>query len=350
MAIREEFGLSLFGFDVIVPVRTGTYTSGISDSRGWTGTGVRMGTGMGTGRGVEVGVESGSSSSSSNNNDGNGNDGSDDDCDCDDIGGEKSINSVFVRVCGGGAVVEEEVSPYNNKNTGTASSGNGISDGYGNINRKDNGFESNKYPRNGQNNGFSVNGFAVDTHHSQNSETREKKEVEKEVEVEEGQECGHLRTLDRIESNQVNSKTSHLPASLESCSPSDPRSSSSSSSSSSCTCTITSEAVYNTHSDTQHTHMIPKIKICACGSNVLMNPEKEKEEIEIKREEDEHKYENKDKNKNQDENEEEKGDDDGDFELVVIDVNYFPSYKEVPDFPRRLRKFLRQKAGMPVYT
>jgi Inositol 1,3,4-trisphosphate 5/6-kinase ATP-grasp domain len=37
-------------------------------------------------------------------------------------------------------------------------------------------------------------------------------------------------------------------------------------------------------------------------------------------------------------------DDDG--ELVVIDVNYFPSYKEVPDFPNRLRKFLRLKAGM----
>lgn len=35
-----------------------------------------------------------------------------------------------------------------------------------------------------------------------------------------------------------------------------------------------------------------------------------------------------------------------DIELVVIDVNYFPSYKEVPDFPQKLRKFLRSKAGM----
>lgn len=33
-------------------------------------------------------------------------------------------------------------------------------------------------------------------------------------------------------------------------------------------------------------------------------------------------------------------------ELVVIDVNYFPSYKEVPDFPKRLRRFFRRKAGM----
>ena len=33
-------------------------------------------------------------------------------------------------------------------------------------------------------------------------------------------------------------------------------------------------------------------------------------------------------------------------ELIVIDVNYFPSYKEVPDFPHRFRKFLRERAGM----
>jgi hypothetical protein len=33
-------------------------------------------------------------------------------------------------------------------------------------------------------------------------------------------------------------------------------------------------------------------------------------------------------------------------DLVVIDVNYFPSYKEVPDFPQRLRRFFRSKAGM----
>jgi hypothetical protein len=33
-------------------------------------------------------------------------------------------------------------------------------------------------------------------------------------------------------------------------------------------------------------------------------------------------------------------------DLVVIDVNYFPSYKEVPDFPKRLRRFFRSKAGM----
>ncbi len=32
-------------------------------------------------------------------------------------------------------------------------------------------------------------------------------------------------------------------------------------------------------------------------------------------------------------------------QLVVIDVNYFPSYKDVKDFPARLRAFLRHKAG-----
>jgi inositol-1,3,4-trisphosphate 5/6-kinase/inositol-tetrakisphosphate 1-kinase len=26
--------------------------------------------------------------------------------------------------------------------------------------------------------------------------------------------------------------------------------------------------------------------------------------------------------------------------VMVIDVNYFPSYKEVPDFPQRLKKYL----------
>jgi glutathione synthase/RimK-type ligase-like ATP-grasp enzyme len=30
-----------------------------------------------------------------------------------------------------------------------------------------------------------------------------------------------------------------------------------------------------------------------------------------------------------------------DDELVVIDVNFFPSYKEVSDFPTKLRAFLR---------
>lgn len=30
---------------------------------------------------------------------------------------------------------------------------------------------------------------------------------------------------------------------------------------------------------------------------------------------------------------------------MVIDVNYFPSYKEVSDFPIKLKKFLCKKAG-----
>jgi hypothetical protein len=29
-------------------------------------------------------------------------------------------------------------------------------------------------------------------------------------------------------------------------------------------------------------------------------------------------------------------------ELLVIDINFFPSYKEVADFPARLRSFLRK--------
>lgn len=31
-------------------------------------------------------------------------------------------------------------------------------------------------------------------------------------------------------------------------------------------------------------------------------------------------------------------------DLVVVDVNYFPSFKEIPDFPALLRAFLRRKA------
>jgi hypothetical protein len=31
--------------------------------------------------------------------------------------------------------------------------------------------------------------------------------------------------------------------------------------------------------------------------------------------------------------------------LVVVDVNFFPSFKEVEDFPARLRAFLRERAG-----
>ena len=30
--------------------------------------------------------------------------------------------------------------------------------------------------------------------------------------------------------------------------------------------------------------------------------------------------------------------------LLVIDINYFPSYKEVSDFPARLRQFLLKKS------
>ena len=394
MAIREEFGLSLFGFDVIVPVRTGTYTS---DCGGGTGTGAGMG------------LEFSSSSSSGNDNDYGNDDGNDNDRDndSDNIDGEKSV---CVRACGDGIVAEGDVSynkfkykntiinertPYNSKGTDTVSGGNRISDSYVNINRKDYGFVDHEYSHNGQNNGFSINGFAAGTHHSQNTETKEiphcnsdigddegrdrkvefdyekggavkneqkedevvEKEVKKEegeVEVvkeeEEGQECRHLRTLDRTESNQVNSKTSYLPANLESCSPSDPRSSFSSSCT--CTCKATSASIYNTHSDKQHTQMIPNNGSCACGNRSIMTSESK--HIENSREENichnGNEYNNQDKKKDKNEGENEVKGDDGDFELVVIDVNYFPSYKEVPDFPRRLRKFLRQKAGMPVYT
>jgi hypothetical protein len=36
----------------------------------------------------------------------------------------------------------------------------------------------------------------------------------------------------------------------------------------------------------------------------------------------------------------------GTGELLVVDVNYFPSFKEVEDFPARLRAFLRAKAAV----
>jgi len=34
---------------------------------------------------------------------------------------------------------------------------------------------------------------------------------------------------------------------------------------------------------------------------------------------------------------------------LVIDVNFFPSYKEVPDFPSRLRAYLRKASGFPPW-
>jgi len=37
------------------------------------------------------------------------------------------------------------------------------------------------------------------------------------------------------------------------------------------------------------------------------------------------------------------------LDFVVIDVNFFPSYKEVEDFPSRLRQFLRRRAGLQPY-
>ncbi len=35
--------------------------------------------------------------------------------------------------------------------------------------------------------------------------------------------------------------------------------------------------------------------------------------------------------------------------LLIVDVNFFPSYKEVPDFPRLLRAHLRKKAGFAPF-
>jgi hypothetical protein len=34
--------------------------------------------------------------------------------------------------------------------------------------------------------------------------------------------------------------------------------------------------------------------------------------------------------------------------VTVIDVNYFPSYKEVRDFPARLRRFLASRRSVPA--
>ena len=35
--------------------------------------------------------------------------------------------------------------------------------------------------------------------------------------------------------------------------------------------------------------------------------------------------------------------------FLVVDVNFFPSYKEVSDFPRILRAFLRRAASLPPW-
>jgi hypothetical protein len=32
-------------------------------------------------------------------------------------------------------------------------------------------------------------------------------------------------------------------------------------------------------------------------------------------------------------------------QVIIVDVNYFPSYKEVTDFPRRLRQYLKKLAS-----
>ena len=40
----------------------------------------------------------------------------------------------------------------------------------------------------------------------------------------------------------------------------------------------------------------------------------------------------------------------GSDDYVVIDVNFFPSYKEVEDFPSRLRKYLRRRVGLPALS
>ena len=47
-------------------------------------------------------------------------------------------------------------------------------------------------------------------------------------------------------------------------------------------------------------------------------------------------------NKEEEEDEGE-GEGEGEGELLIVDVNFFPSFKEVQDFPARLRSFLREK-------
>lgn len=38
----------------------------------------------------------------------------------------------------------------------------------------------------------------------------------------------------------------------------------------------------------------------------------------------------------------------GSERILVIDINFFPSYKEVPDFPTRLRQYFRKRAGFSI--
>ena len=347
MAIKEEFGLSLFGFDVIVPVRTVTHTS---KTRTVTGTG------------TETRPESSLRSRNDNNNNDHINN-----VNGDSVDGEQGMISECECACGDSAVEEgtrslnkikyskkviNERTPYFFKDTDTISNGNGNSDSPCNINRRCHGFEDHKNTNNGISNGFS----AAEIRQSTLTEMREKSYcksdfrlyeecveniqskstmqfgVELVEEKEEGQGCGQLRTEDRIESNQANGKIPHLPGNLESCAHSDPRTAS----------TVWSDTKIK---DMQHVQILLKNEISVSGDNIVMNPDYEVND----KDKDEGKEGENEANQSEEKNEVYKGEE-GDFELVVIDVNYFPSYKEVPDFPRRLRKFLRQKAGMAVYS
>ena len=317
MAIKEEFGLSLFGFDVIVPVRTVTYSN-----EAQMGIGTRIGI-----------LQSRSSSSNHHDNGFSINEIASDTDTCD-----SKTMGMGVTLNGSRSVMIDE--KYKEKD---------LSDSANKISDKENGDKEGKKER---------------------EFMKMEEEKEKEKEEGQGQGCRHLCTGYRIEPNQTSSKIPHHPANLESLLPSDPRSAS------------------LTHSDfsnkskqdiQQYSQVIfdknaylSRDSIIINSENkeeITINEEKDKDETDLVkdkekdknkkvdqteeskliREEEEKKKEEKEEKEEEEKEEEEKKEEDV-SELVVIDVNYFPSYKEVPDFPMRLRKFLRQKAGMALYS
>ena len=313
MAIKEEFGLSLFGFDVIVPVRTVTYNS---DAQ----------MGIGTRTGI---LESRSRSINHHHNGFSINGITSDTGTC-------QLKTMGLALNGSRSVMTDE----EHREKDSMNSTNII-------------FEKNG-EKEGEEKGFTKT-------------EKEKKQGQGEGQGEgEGQGCQHLHTENRIESNQTSSKIPRNPVNLESLLPSDPRSSSMIHSA------FPSKGIQDIQDIQQYSQVEFYKNLSLSCDKIITNSENKEEEIRINEEKDEDDF-GKDKEKDRsddktddefdikvgevkrdrkekEEEEEEEGEEEDGSELVVIDVNYFPSYKEVPDFPHRLRKFLRQKAGMALYS
>lgn len=315
MAIKEEFGLSLFGFDVIVPVRTVTYSSAAQ-------------MGIGTRTGI---LESGSRSFNHHHS-GFAMNGI-----TSDTSGTCQLKTmgmgmgVTLNGSSSDMIDEEYIEKVSLNSTNKILEKNGEKEG-----------EEKEY---------------VKTEEVKENETEGQGQGEGQ---EEGQGCQHLHTVNRIESNRTSSKIHRHPTYLESNVPSDPRSASMIHSA------FPNKGIQDIQNIQQSSQVTCDKNAYLSSDKVIINSEN-KEEIRINEEKDEGDFgKDKEKDKNEDktddkieelkrevEEKEEKGEEkveEDASELVVIDVNYFPSYKEVPDFPQRLRKFLRQKAGMALYS